>query len=91
MKNRTVKVTIKHAAEAGPKAVEAWWIDDSHGNSLAAWKAMGSPAVPSDDQLTTLIKASEIAPESVAHTTTGKTTVVEVPMVSDSAVRLNFI
>ena len=90
VKNRTVKVTVKHAAGAAPKAVVAWRIDESHGNSLAAWEAMGSPAVPSSAQLSSLIKASQIVPEPVTHTSDGEATVVEVPMTGDSAVRLNF-
>ena len=32
-----------------------WRIDGEHGNSLAAWEAMGSPAVPSDAQLARLM------------------------------------
>ena len=81
---------MKHAAGGAPKAVVAWRIDASHGNSLATWEAMGSPAVPSTAQLSSLIKASEIVPEPVSHTTDGEATVIEVPMTGDSAVRLNF-
>jgi hypothetical protein len=42
-----------------------WRIDDGHVNPLAAWEAMGSPAVPSDTQLEALIASSIMHPEQV--------------------------
>lgn len=54
------------------------------------WKKQGSPAVPSAAQLAELMTASEIKAEPVKFTTSGGSTVVEVPMTENSAVRLNF-
>ena len=90
VKNRTVTVTVKHAAGAGPASVVAWRIDSEHGNSREAWEALGSPAVPAARQLQHLKVVSQINPEPVKHTTSGGSTTIDVPMTGDSAVRLNF-
>ena len=72
--DRLVTVTIKHAADAGPKSVITNRIDSTHSNPQAAWIKQGSPAVPS----------------AAPHTTTGTTTVVKVAMTANTAVRLSF-
>ena len=95
VKARTVTVTVKHALGDAPSAVTATVIDPTHGNSLAAWKKMGSPKVPSASQLRHLMVASEVAPAPVAGaalrtSASGTSTSVSVPMVENSAVRLNF-
>jgi xylan 1,4-beta-xylosidase len=42
-------------------------VDAAHGDTLAAWKKMGSPAFPTEEQIEDLRKASEVgAPEEVA-------------------------
>jgi hypothetical protein len=40
VKARTVKVTINHAAGAGPKSVAAWYVDATRGDSLGTWNKM---------------------------------------------------
>ena len=89
---RTVKVTVRHAADeaSAPKSVVAWYVDATRGDSLSVWKKQGSPAVPSAAQLAELMAASEIKAEPAKFTTSGGSTVVEVPMTENSAVRLNF-
>jgi len=37
-------------------------LDAAHGDTLAAWKKMGSPAYPTEDQVEELRKASELGP-----------------------------
>jgi xylan 1,4-beta-xylosidase len=37
-------------------------VDAQHGDTLAAWKKMGSPADPTREQITELRKASEVGP-----------------------------
>ena len=90
VKNRTVTVTIKHEARAGPKPVVATRIDSEHGNSLQARNDMGAPTVPSAAQLTQLMAASVVAPTPIAHSTSGSSTTIAVPMTADGCVRLNF-
>jgi xylan 1,4-beta-xylosidase len=92
VKPRTVKVTVTHAVDEAnaPKSVVAWYVDATHSDSLSVWKKQGSPAVPSATQLAELMTASEIKSEPVKFTTSGGSTVVDVPMTENSAVRLNF-
>ena len=45
-----------------------WRIDGSNANPLAAWEGMGSPAVPSKEQLADLIAASVVHPQKVEAT-----------------------
>jgi len=47
-----------------------WRIDSLNASPLAAWEAMGSPAVPSKEQLASLIAASVVHPEKVGATLT---------------------
>ena len=65
--NRSVTVKFGgtgtgHPADAASATVSVWTIDESHANPLAAWVAMGSPAVPSPEQLKTLMAASKLGP-----------------------------
>ena len=61
-------------------------IDEEHANPVAAWRAMGSPAVPSEAQIASLTAASEVRPTSlkVADGT------VTIDMASNSAVVVVF-
>ena len=72
--NRSVTVNFGRSASAalmGPgrqpaaATVPAYFIDEDNANPLAAWVAMGSPAVPSPEQLKALIAASEVHPVQV--------------------------
>jgi xylan 1,4-beta-xylosidase len=42
-------------------------VDDDHGNTLAAYTAMGSPVYPTDDQIRRLNAASELPPSTQQH------------------------
>jgi xylan 1,4-beta-xylosidase len=84
-RNRTVTVRIKNAA-ATPTAAMMHRIDEDNANPLRAWKAMGSPAVPSREQLTQLMAASEVIPQPL-KVTDGACTVMLPP---NSAVLVTF-
>ena len=106
MENRSVAVEINVAAvevddiisstDAAP-AVTAYIIDATHANPLAAWEAMGSPAVPSAAQIKTLIEVSKVVPTTVEAgawqlSADGATASrnVTVLMVPNSAILLDF-
>jgi xylan 1,4-beta-xylosidase len=42
-------------------------VDDDHGNTLAAYRAMGSPVYPTEDQVRRLNAATELPPPSEQH------------------------
>jgi beta-xylosidase len=91
--NRTVTVQIRYTAGAAPSntSVTLWWIDRFHSNPLAAWKAMGSPAVPSNTQLEELKQVSELAPETTQATVVSNTLMeVQLTMTPNSAVAMVF-
>ena len=60
--NRSVTVKFGGTVATAGSTVLAWTIDQAHANPLAAWVAMDSPAVPSAEQLTALMAASELGP-----------------------------
>jgi xylan 1,4-beta-xylosidase len=55
-------------------------VDASHGDTLDAWKKMGSPKYPTREQILALRHASEIGPADDVQLTGGKLTVVLPPM-----------
>ena len=57
--DKTFTLDIKGATG---KRVTIRRVDATHGDTLAAWKNMGSPRYPSQAQITALKKASEIGP-----------------------------
>jgi xylan 1,4-beta-xylosidase len=64
-----LRAEVKHRVAVEIKNTKAviWRVDASHGDTLAAWKKMGSPAYPTQEQIEDLRKASEVgAPEEVA-------------------------
>jgi xylan 1,4-beta-xylosidase len=64
-----LRAEVKHKVEVEIKSTKAviWRVDAAHGDTLAAWKKMGSPAFPTEEQIEDLRKASEVgAPEEVA-------------------------
>lgn len=56
---KTFRLDVKGVAA---KHYRMQFVDPDHGSSLKAWKAMGSPALPSTAQIHELIRASELAP-----------------------------
>ena len=76
-------------ATAGEAAtVPAYFIDEGNANPLAAWVAMGSPAVPSSEQLKALMAASEVHPVEVQVTAGQRGSEATVLMTPNSAVLL---
>ena len=63
----------------GSKA-EVRRVDASHGDTLDAWKKMGSPSYPTQAQIESLRKASELGPEEDLPIRDHKVTVVLPPM-----------
>ncbi len=60
---KTITLDLKGVADGTPATIER--VDAAHGDTLAAWKKMGSPKYPSREQIIALRKASEIgAPET---------------------------
>ena len=55
-------------------------VDAHHGDTLAAWKAMGSPKYPTRKQIWELKKASKIGPPQVVEVTDGQLNVTVPPM-----------
>jgi len=56
----TVELTIE-GLPPGPATLTHYRVDPDHGNSYAAWLAMGSPQPPSAAQIAELQRASELA------------------------------
>jgi xylan 1,4-beta-xylosidase len=53
-----------HVSVAGVgQHVKVWRVDSEHGNSFAAWQAMGSPSTPSRQQIQHMVAASRMAVE----------------------------
>ena len=44
----------------------AWRVDQHHGDAFTAWKGMGSPADPTQDQIAQLVQASHISPQPIS-------------------------
>jgi xylan 1,4-beta-xylosidase len=67
--NRTVAIQIVHDdPAAAASAIDTIWmtrIDEQHANPQRAWIAMGSPAVPSPQQLQALHEASALRPQQI--------------------------
>lgn len=90
--NRTVTLVVKGSALAS--AATEYRIDATHANPRAAWVEMGSPAVPSEVQVATLVAASEVtaAPLAIIRgaSSGGGQQQVTVEMQANSAVMVLF-
>ena len=49
------------AASNGEAQLEHWRVDEEHSNSFTAWKRMGSPQSPTDQQYAQLLEAGKLA------------------------------
>jgi xylan 1,4-beta-xylosidase len=58
--DRTVSFDMKGIAANAHASI--WRVDAQHGDTMAAWKKMGSPRNPTREQIAELQKASEIGP-----------------------------
>ncbi len=73
---KTVTITLPGLPPSAVATVER--VDGTHGDTLSAWEAMGSPAYPSADQIAALKKIGTLAaPEPLAIT--GGTMTLQVP------------
>ena len=55
-------------------------VDSAHGDTLDAWKRMGSPQYPTQQQVVALRKAAEIGPPQVDHLHGNRITITVPPM-----------
>jgi xylan 1,4-beta-xylosidase len=63
-----LRAEVKHKVEVEIKNTKAviWRVDAAHGDTLAAWKKMGSPAFPTEEQIQDLREAADVgAPEEM--------------------------
>ena len=89
--NRTVTVTVKHAAGQAPATATLYVIDAVHTNPRGLWTTMGSPKTPDADQLKQLMQASEWTSRPATVSSSGATSsAVEVEMSENSAVVVAF-
>jgi xylan 1,4-beta-xylosidase len=88
---RTAKVRLRHGSGAAPIKATVWRIDEQNANPQAAWQKMGSPAVPTQDQLAQLHAASALAPVATPVTAASATlSTATVSMPPNSAVLVEF-
>lgn len=81
-------VTIQLAGHTGPTSATEYRIDRQHANPAKAWRAMGSPAVPSQQQLDELVQSSEVEPTALTLIDGKPSTTVN--MTNNSAVLIVF-
>jgi xylan 1,4-beta-xylosidase len=62
-----VKINLK-ALKIAPAAAKLWRVDGDHANAFSAWKKMGSPQSPNQDQYVQLEAASVMKATDVAVT-----------------------
>ncbi len=58
-----VALTLEHLpVESGPARLTQFRIDQDHSNAFSAWKRMGSPPFPNQEQYARLVAAGQLAP-----------------------------
>jgi xylan 1,4-beta-xylosidase len=62
---KTITFDLRGVADAAQATIER--VDTAHGDTLAAWKKMGSPAYPTRAQIAALKQASAIGPPEAAN------------------------
>jgi xylan 1,4-beta-xylosidase len=62
-KGRTIAIDLKGIGDNAHASIRR--VDSSHGDTLDAWKKMGSPKNPTQTQIDALRKASETGPPEV--------------------------
>ena len=58
----TMRLVFDHVRTDAPVTITR--VDDDHGNTLAAYRAIGSPRYPTDDQIQKLNAATQVSPSS---------------------------
>lgn len=56
-----VQLSIAGLGDARRAALTHYRIDETHSNAFAAWRRMGSPAAPGEEQYRTLVEAGRVA------------------------------
>ncbi|HTU47373.1 MAG TPA: hypothetical protein VMF91_20085 [Bryobacteraceae bacterium] len=59
------RLTFENVRTDAPVSISR--VDDDHGNTLAAYKAMGSPTYPTEDQIQRLNAATKLPPPARSH------------------------
>ena len=84
---RVATVRVTHSAGGAPVRSTLWRIDGQNANPQGAWKQMGSPAVPTQAQMSELHTASALVPQDAQITAASSTlSTIVVPMPPNSAV-----
>ncbi|QIK79398.1 beta-xylosidase [Sphingomonas piscis] len=60
-----VSLQLRGFASRRPTKATLWRVDKRHGNSFAAWQALGSPAAMDEKQYATVEKAAAMTPETM--------------------------
>ncbi|MGB0011890.1 MAG: glycosyl hydrolase family 39 [Candidatus Sulfotelmatobacter sp.] len=76
--NKTITFELKGVPDGAHAAIRR--VDAEHGDTLAAWKAMGSPKYPSRQQVEALRRAAEIGPPQNVPVRDHQLTIVLPPM-----------
>ena len=75
---KTIVLDLKGVAEGARATIRR--VDTQHGDTLDAWKRMGSPSFPTREQIVALRKASEIGPPEVRRVRDHRLTLPLPPM-----------
>ncbi len=73
---KTITLTLQHAGPTASATIQR--VDAQHGDTLDAWKAMGSPANPTLTQITSLQATGKLAPPEPLPIT-GNTITLRIP------------
>lgn len=76
--DKTITVNLKGIAEGAHAVIRR--VDAAHGDTLEAWKRMGSPKSPTKSQIEELRKASQIGPPEVSAIAENQLTLKLPPM-----------
>jgi xylan 1,4-beta-xylosidase len=67
---KTIRLSIKSLSAAARATIQR--VDASHGDTLDAWKKMGSPSYPTRDQILALRKDGQLSPPEVRNLDDGQ-------------------
>jgi xylan 1,4-beta-xylosidase len=72
--DKQMQISFEHVAKNAPVSITR--LDPTHGNTLAAYRKMGSPRYPTEAQVRELNEASKLAPPEKKALRDGKIDVV---------------
>jgi xylan 1,4-beta-xylosidase len=61
-----VRLSVGGLASAHRYRVRIWRVDKHNGDAFTAWKALGSPSKPNEEQIATLVRASQLSAQEVS-------------------------